>query len=381
MTAVVEVGPATVRGPGQVSDLAVIAVAGIDDEITLVDDAPAAVSDLWVEVLDAAAAGARNLTLVCPTWWTADRCDRVRMAAAATGAEVVVIPRVRAVSAALTGAWVVVEIADEVVVVSGADARSVTLARHAEEDLDREAVVRAVIAIGGMSAEIAVDVPAEVAGGVALGYAVVAGLRSRGVAATPADTRIWRDTLVVSDPPTAADPSGRRRRPGRTALGAAVVLAAALGGLAFAAGAPVDHPKMTVLVEGRVGMQIPAGWTVRRVTDGPGSARVQVVSPIDPQVMIHLTQSGIGDGALAETLRQAMREEPAGVFVDFDPSSVVAARPVVSYREIREGREIRWAVFVDGPVRIAIGCQSIPGHAETVRSACEAATRSAHATP
>ncbi|BBX94449.1 type VII secretion-associated protein [Mycolicibacterium boenickei] len=378
-SAIVEVGPVTVRGPGPDSDLAAIAVAGIDDEIVLVDDEPATVSDLWVEVLDAAAAGARNLTLVCPTWWAADRCDRVRESAARAGAEVVVLQRVQVVSAALSGAWVVVEIAEEVVVVSGADTRRITLARHAEEDLDPETVVRAVMALGGVPDEVAVDAPAEVSGGVVLGNAVVAGLRSRGVRAALAGSRAWRDALVVPDPPVLATPAGRRGRPGRIVLGTAMVLAVALGGIAFAQGRPADQVAMTVLVEGRVGMQIPAGWSVRRITEGPGSARVQVVSPADPQVMIHLTQSGIGDGALADTLRRALREQPPGIFVDFDASAVVAGRPVVSYREVREGREIRWVVFVDGPVRIAIGCQSGQGHAEAVRAPCEAAAGSAHA--
>lgn len=382
-SAVVEVGPVTVRGPGPVSaDLATIAVAGIDDEIALVDDEPVAVSDLWVEVLDAAGAGARALTLVCPTWWTADRCDRVRDGA--MDSEVVVMQRVQALSTSLSGtSSVVVEIADELVMVSGVNAGGVALARHAEGDLNPDAVVRAVVAIAGTSAEVVVDAPAEVAGAVRLGNAVVSALRRRGVVVTVADARTWRDTLVAADTP-ADEQIGRRRRTGRGAVGVAICAAAALalvlGGIAFAAeGGPADHRSMTVLVEGRVGMQIPADWTVRRVTDGPGSPRVQVVSPNDPQVMIHLTQSGVGDGTVADTLGRALQEQPAGVFVDFDPSVVVAARQVASYREVRTGREIRWAVFVDGAVRIAVGCQSAPGRDEAVRPACEAATGSAHA--
>ncbi len=277
--------------------------------------------------------------------------------------------------------WAVVEIAAEIVVVSGSDARSVALARHAEDDLDPEAVVRAVIAIAGTSAEVVVDAPAEVAGAVTLGNAVTAGQRRRGVTVTWADLRTWRDGLVAAgtaDVPAAAGEVGVRA--GRMAIGAAAALAAVLGVIAFAAhGGPADAAAMTVLVEGRVGMQIPAGWSVRRVTDGPGSARVQVVSPSDPQVMIHLTQSGVAQGTVADTLQRALQEQPAGVFVDFDPSAVVASRPVVSYREVRAGRKIRWAVFVDGAVRIAVGCQSASGQAEAVRVACEAATGSAHA--
>ncbi|OFB38404.1 type VII secretion-associated protein [Mycolicibacterium sp. (ex Dasyatis americana)] len=380
--AVVEAGPVTVRGPGPLSDLAVTAVAGIDDELTLVGDQPVPVSQLWVEVLETAAAGRRKLTLVCPTWWSTERCDRVRTAAAVSGAEVVVMPRVQAVGSALTGAsWAVVEIADELVMISSADARSDTLARHAEEDLDPEAVVRTVLALSGPSAEVAVDAPAEVAGAVDLGNAVIAGLRRRGVCVTLVDARMWRDTSTAPDVPAARHPTEARAPAGRVMLGAATVLAVVLGAIPFAGpGGSADDMAMTVLVEGRVGVQIPSGWTVHRVTDGPGSARVQVVSPTDPQVMIHLTQSGIGDGAVADTLQRAFQEQPSGVFFDFDPSAVVAARPVVSYREVRGGREIRWAVFADGPVRIAIGCQSAPGHTEAVWPACEAATRSARAT-
>ncbi|MGA5541039.1 type VII secretion-associated protein [Mycobacterium sp. NPDC051198] len=378
-SAVIEVGPVTVRGPGPVAaNLAAVAVAGIDDEIALIEDEPVAVSDLWVEVLGAAGAGAGTLTLVCPTWWTADRCDRVRDAA--MGSEVVVMQRVQALSASLpAGSAVVVEIADEVVMVSGVHAGRVALARHAEDGPDADTVVRAVLAIAGRSAEVVVDAPVEVPGAVTLGNEVVAALRHRDVVATMADARSWRNTLVAPDTP-ADEQLGRRSRTGRFAMCAAAALAVALGGIAFAAhGPPTDHRSMTVLVEGRVGVQIPAGWTVRRSTEGPGSARVEVVSPTDPELMIHLTQSGVGDGTVADTLRRALQEQPAGVFVDFEPSAVVAARQVVSYREVRTGREIRWAVFVDGAVRIAVGCQSAPGHGEAVRWACEAATRSAHA--
>ncbi|MGV0813512.1 type VII secretion-associated protein [Mycolicibacterium boenickei] len=380
-TAVIEVGPVTVRGPGPVpAEPAAVAVSTIDDQIALVDDEPVSVAELWAEVLGAATAGARNLSLVCPTGWTEDQRDRVRAAGAAVGAEVVVIPRVQALRAALTSvSWAVVEIADALVVVSGPDAEPVMMPRHIDTDLDPEVVVRAVIAVAGARSEVTVDAPPEVAGAEALGRAVVAGLRRRGAVAALADTETWRAALAAPEAP-AAEHVGRPGRSGQRGMWAAMAAALALGGIAIS-GQSSDNTAMTVLVEGRVGMQIPAGWTVHRVTDGPGSARVQVVSSSDPQVMLHLTQSGVGDGAVAETLQRALQQQPAGVFVDFDPSAVISARQVVSYREVRAGREIRWAVFVDGPVRIAIGCQSAPGAGEAVRSACEAATRSAHAVP
>jgi len=36
-------------------------------------------------------------------------------------------------------------------------------------------------------------------------------------------------------------------------------------------------------------------------------------------------------------------------------------------------------VLIDGSLRIAIGCQSAPGHEDAVRQACDQAVRSAHA--
>ena len=45
------------------------------------------------------------------------------------------------------------------------------------------------------------------------------------------------------------------------------------------------------LVEGRVALTVPASWLTQRVIAGPGSARVQVTSPSDPEVALHVTQS------------------------------------------------------------------------------------------
>jgi len=52
---------------------------------------------------------------------------------------------------------------------------------------------------------------------------------------------------------------------------------------------------------------------------------------------------------------------------------------VVTYREIRQDHHIAWIVLVDGSLRIAVGCQSAPGHEEAVREVCDEAIRSAHA--
>jgi type VII secretion-associated protein (TIGR03931 family) len=167
---------------------------------------------------------------------------------------------------------------------------------------------------------------------------------------------------------------------------AAVVLAAAVPvvvGGGHHGVAPAPSAPTTFLVEGRVALTVPANWTAQRMLAGPGSARVQVTSPTDPEAALHVTQSPVpADETLsttAERLRRAIGSEQDGVFVDFDPSGVSAGRPAVTYREVRANHQVRWTVVIDGPVRISIGCQSRSGSEDAVRDVCEQAVRSAHA--
>jgi len=181
------------------------------------------------------------------------------------------------------------------------------------------------------------------------------------------------------------------KRRGRTLSGlgaAAIVVAAAaptavnMGRPGGVAPKPVYAAPTTFLVEGRVAVSVPAAWSTQRVINGPGSARVQVTSPTDPEVALHITQSPVAGETLratADRLKRAIGAEPPGVFVDFDPSGTSAGRPAVTYREVRAGHHVRWTVLLDGPVRISIGCQSPPGGEDAVRDACEQAVRSAHA--
>jgi type VII secretion-associated protein (TIGR03931 family) len=145
---------------------------------------------------------------------------------------------------------------------------------------------------------------------------------------------------------------------------------------------PAATAPTTFLVEGRVALTVPANWPAQRVVGGTGSARVQATSPSDPEVALHVTQSpaaGETLSAAAERVKRAIDAEPAGVFVDFDAAGSTAGRPAVTYREIRAHHHVRWTVFVDGPVRISIGCQSRPAGEDAVRDACEQAVRSARA--
>ena len=109
----------------------------------------------------------------------------------------------------------------------------------------------------------------------------------------------------------------------------------------------------TALVE----LTVPANWPTQRVVAGPGSARVQVTSPSDPEVALHVTQSPVPEetlGDTAERLKRAIDTEPDGVFVDFNPSGNSAGRPAVTYREVRASHQVRWTVLLDGTVRISI---------------------------
>jgi type VII secretion-associated protein (TIGR03931 family) len=144
----------------------------------------------------------------------------------------------------------------------------------------------------------------------------------------------------------------------------------------------VDTAPTTFLVEGRVALTVPANWSTRRVIAGPGSARVQITSPSDPEVALHVTQSAVPDESLsdaAERLKRAIDAEPAGMFVDFNPSGSSAGRPAVTYREVRASHQVRWTVVLDGMVRISIGCQSRPGGEDAIQDVCDQAVRSARA--
>ncbi len=69
-------------------------------------------------------------------------------------------------------------------------------------------------------------------------------------------------------------------------------------------------------------LRVPIGWTVTRITAGPGSRRVEIVSPTDDSAALHVTQSYTPEETLdgaAQVLRRALAKETAGAFVEFNP--------------------------------------------------------------
>lgn len=177
-------------------------------------------------------------------------------------------------------------------------------------------------------------------------------------------------------------PVNRRRWPVAIAV-AGIALLPAVHLLWPPPSPPADPPTSPVagsLVEGRVVVRIPRLWSVDRITAGPGSRRVQVSSPSDADVALHITQSYAPEATpeqTAEVLARAIAREPAGVFTDLRPDGRVAGRPAVTYTEARPGRIIRWAVLSSGPTRIGIGCQSPPGREDSITAVCDDAVGSA----
>lgn len=391
---VVEAGPGTVRElagaePAFVdAEMVAAALDGIDDPVALVDARPVCVAALWRDVLESIGGPrCRRLTVVHPSWWAATRVERVGAAAHAVADQAVLRPRswllARATPAGAPPAAVVVEIAARIVVVTGIAV--VAEPRRGEPPAVAEAVIR-VIAAMPADAPVVIDAPAGIDGAGGLAATIADGLRCGGdrVVVIVDDARLRRLAAAgVAADDECAPPAGpaRRRRwavPVLAALGAAAVWANP-----FERGETpaADRMPTTFLVDGRIAVEVPAQWPTQRVTAGPGSARVQVVSPSDPQVVLHLTQSPVADPTLsgvAESLKRAMDGEPPGVFVDFNPSGSSAGRAAVTYREVRAGHDIRWAVVVDRAVRIAVGCQSRPGGQNAIREVCDRAVRSAH---
>jgi type VII secretion-associated protein (TIGR03931 family) len=382
---VVEVGPATVIGPNHGDAEWVSAgIDAIDDELTLIDERPVAVAEVWRAVMrDVVGSAADTVVLVCPTWWASSRVDLVRDAARAVANHSVVLKRAQVLRGGRPDRVItVVEVAPEFVVVSppGADMQVVARA-------DTEAIVAAI----PTSMAVLLDGPEGVEGACALVAAIADRLRPNGVAVTVADRNSVRrgvDALPPREECHGAQtrPVSHRGRLATAVLAGTLLAAAALCG-GFAARqqgpGPASNMPLTLLVEGRVGVMVPAKWVVERVTSGPGSARVQVVSPTDADVAVHVTQSWLSPNQsreqVAESLHSMLSQQPDGVFVDFNPSDHRAGLTVVTYRELRPDHHITWVVLVDETLRIAIGCQSAPGHEDAVREVCDQAIRSAHA--
>ncbi|MDT5222094.1 MAG: hypothetical protein QOF15_4199 [Mycobacterium sp.] len=401
---VIAAGPASIHrlccGASKASEFAVAALDAIDDPVALVDERPISVDALWSAALRSLVRGhSSGVIVVHPSWWAASRVDVVTAAAQrATGAldagEVEVQPRSRLLTRAVCeDRAVVVEIAERLVVITADE--MVAVPRRTEPH-PLAAEVAGVIETMTQGASVVIDAPGAIAGAPLLATLIADAVRARRRTVVAIDDAgLSRLGASIAEEPcrprrSPAAPRVRGRTAGRGGAAGVVLTVVGLAVAAMTAVNPAEPPGVpgtqtastTVLVEGRVALTIPAGWLTQRVTAGPGSARVQVSSPSDPEVALHVTQSPTPGETLAgaaDRLRQAVDTAPAGVFVDFNPAGVSAGRPAVTYREVRATHDVRWTVLLDGSVRISIGCQSRPAAHDAVRDACEQAVRSAHA--
>jgi type VII secretion-associated protein (TIGR03931 family) len=382
VTVVCEVGPGAVRilhpGSGPTADPTLVEAvldAGAEP-LTLVDDRPVVTEALWRTVFESLLDGAGAAQLVHPSWWSPRRAATVADAARSVVHTVTTSPR----HGLLHRGVVFVEIGRDFVAVGGQEGVKGTETRWAPVDDVADAVA---CRVGADCGAVHIDAPLGVPGAEMLGSLIARRLLSAGRTVRQladhelctAATRSARSRPAAMAPDR---PVRRRRVPAATAATAAVVMTTIAVG-AVVASRQIDT-SATDLVEGRVAVRIPVDWSVQRITGGPGSARVQVVSPMDPSAILHITQSRVPTAdlaATADTLRSAVEAQPPGVFVDFNPDDRRGGRPAVTYREVRTGHDIHWTVVMAGRLRISIGCQSPPGHADHVEAACEQAVRSA----
>jgi type VII secretion-associated protein (TIGR03931 family) len=249
-----------------------------------------------------------------------------------------------------------------------------------------ESVADAVLAALPATPSVVIDAPLGVSGAAALADELARRLRRRNVEVSLVDddgvrcaAESVRQTLPAAKqrPRTLLD-----KKRGAVAAGALAVIAALVAAAAGSGAGAAGRDESTWVVEGRVAVQVPARWTAERVVAGPGSARVQVTSPTDSRIAIHVTQTRVPNYETmqntAEALQGALAGQPAGLFTNFNASDHEAGRPAVTYTEIRSAVTVDWVVLVDGGLRIAIGCQ-FPPAGRGPDPACEGAVRSAHA--
>lgn len=398
--ALIEAGPVSLRRLccAIADDPDVAGIDWLDRSVVCVGGRTVAVVELLRSVL-ACPQPVSSAQIIHPSWWPARRVQLV--ASAAPADDVMTRPRsalLRETFGASGGSEVVsvVEIAARLVAVTGLGVSAEPRLGSPAEVADA-VVSRVTAGMGDGQATVVIDAPAGIDGAAALAAMIAQRLSGHAevvvIDALPdsvIDIVDTADTPAVSDAVArfdrAAPPSARRRMPALLAAAVGLALPVVVGLTVRPEHQPADTAMTGVyLVDGRVAMQIPADWPVRRITAGPGSERVQVVSPSDPQMLVNLTQSpAAGDtlAAVAEPLQRALLAAEAqtpGVFTDFEAAGSSAGRPAVTYREVRGDHEVSWAVLVDGAVRIGIGCQHGSGSAEAIREVCERAVRSAHA--
>jgi type VII secretion-associated protein (TIGR03931 family) len=414
------------------------AVAALDDEMALLPGRVVPSRALWAALFESlltdqnAPVRLDSMQLIHPTAWSPGRRTTLSNAARMMAARLTVRSRAialaeRGVRTDLSGrSLVVVEVSPGevavIVVAHGSAGEPEATVRHLEErsweaknaaDVAR-AVARAVEDVvrsepTGVAAILVDSADSE------MGEAIVDAVDRIGL--TPGVSQVAEDSVFrdvgqaprgpafvdepAEEPVVARRPEWTPASPARSAprlpawwplaaigLAAAVVVTGVVVTVASArerrASPTAPVVATSLLVEGHVQFMVPAEWAVRRIpAGGAGSARVEVISPADPEAVVHVTQVRVKStetlASTAETLRAAMTKEPPGVFTDFKADDHKADRPAVTYTEVREGHDIAWTVLLDDDLRIGVGCQSKKDSYNDVEQACDLAIRTAHA--
>jgi type VII secretion-associated protein (TIGR03931 family) len=379
--AVVVIGPGAVRGPLSANpDLVSVALECIDDRLAVWDDRVVTVWALWCDVLHEVGAGTcESAAVVVPTWWPRSRVEFVEDVLLTACARVVVLRRAHALRSE-TAAFV--ELGPNCIVVHPPDGEQCVVSRSQSADFVVDAVLTTLNAV----AAVVIDVPCGASDVARLSEQLARRLRRRNVDVSLVDDDdVRRAVQAQRRVPVTRLPRRRIRAPRSAVVTGALAAVAALAGAVVTSGADgPDGAGFTWIVEGRVAFEAPDSWTVQRVTSGLGSARVQVNSPIEERLAIHVTQARVPDHetrqATADTLRVALEAQPDGVFRDFDADDVEADRSVVTYTEVRSAVAVDWVVVVDRGLRIAVGCQH--PHAQLGGGpVCEHTVRTVHAIP
>ncbi|MCV7124393.1 type VII secretion-associated protein, partial [Mycobacterium lacus] len=193
--AVIEAGPGTVRrlccGTGvvaghELAQMCRAALGAVDDAVALVDERPVAVDSLWRATLRSLDCGHREGILVLhPSWWPASRVGVVTAAAQTLvdhPDDIVARPRswlLTRASPETSSDVTVVEIADRMVMVVGAEAAAVPRRTGAHPIAEEVAGV-----ISGMTpavtAVVLIDAPSTVTGAGALAASIADAVRGGG---------------------------------------------------------------------------------------------------------------------------------------------------------------------------------------------------------
>ncbi|MGX9295946.1 type VII secretion-associated protein [Tsukamurella paurometabola] len=373
-----------VRGP----DGAVRSTAAPADVEEFV--APAVATRQWAQWLADAAGGSapsRTWTVLAPSVFGAPRRSLIAAAAAALGVDADVLPRAAAL----------------------ADAAGVLFCRRALVLECRGAVAQAhvlVLADGAWRPVAAASHPDPVRAARRVvddevDQAIVDGPPEvyRAVRAALATVHLWRvvrtdpaDVLALGpDGPPAAEPrppdpepepAAAHRRPRRWPLvvaGAGTVGLVAAGAVACLPGAPPaapvrpappDETFVRVAFDG-ASVDLPRGWAVsepgpdRRLAQADDGRRVTVVrtrlrAPSDL-------------AAVAADLESALARRADRRITDLTPSTLVAGREVIGYRERLDAeRFVDWYVVVAGTAQLSVGCEA-GRTAAPLAGACERA--------